>query len=84
MAASLEKEFEFFMDNQESLTSEHNGKVLVLHDRSVVGVFDDKLSAYLDAKERFAPGTFMIQECIPGPEAYTLGISTLGVIGDAR
>jgi hypothetical protein len=34
------------------------------------------LEAYLEAMRRFTPGTFMLQRCEPGPEAYTVTIST--------
>ena len=84
MSALLEKELDYFITNQEKLVKQHLGKILVLHNQEVVGVFDDNLTAYLDAKKRFEPGTFMIQECIPGPEAYTVRVTTPGVINNDR
>lgn len=57
----------------------HRGKVLVLKDRQVVGVYDTLLTAYLEAQKTYQLGTFMLQRCEPGPEAYTITISTPSV-----
>lgn len=84
MSLLLEKELEYFKLNQESLVSEYPEKILVLHNQQVAGVYDDHLEAYLDAKKRFEPGTFMIQASVPGPEAYTVYITTLGVVNDGN
>ena len=40
------------------------------------GAYATVLEAYLEAMRRFTPGTFMLQRCEPGPEAYTVTIST--------
>ncbi|MDR1358847.1 MAG: hypothetical protein LBJ48_05795 [Coriobacteriales bacterium] len=80
MSLLLEKELEYFKKNQDNLVKKYNGKILVLHNQEVVGIFDNNLQAYQDAKKHFKPGTFMIQKCIPGSEAYTVHISTLGII----
>ncbi|MCL2151276.1 MAG: hypothetical protein FWH50_03540 [Coriobacteriia bacterium] len=79
----MDRELEFFINNQESLVKRFGGKTLVLHKQSVAGVFDNRLEAYTEAKKRFDPGTFMIQDCLPGPEAYTVDVSTLGSIFSA-
>lgn len=72
----LQDELDFFIANQDELVRKHRGKVLVLRDREVVGVFDTPLQAYLDAESRYAAGTYAIQRCTPGPEAYTVTIAS--------
>ncbi len=72
----LRDELDFFIANQEELVRKHRGKVLVLRNREVVGVFDTPLAAYLDAQSRYEPGTYAIQKCAPGPEAYTVTIAS--------
>jgi hypothetical protein len=72
----FENELNYFISNQKNLVSKFQGKVLVIKDSEVVGVFENALDAYLDAKSRFELGTFMIQPCIPGPEAYTVSIAS--------
>ncbi len=72
----FEKESNFFIANQEQLVHDHAGKVLVLRGEEVVGVYDDALQAYLDAVKKYKPGTFMIQPCIAGSDAYTVTITS--------
>lgn len=68
---SLETDFQFFRDNQESLVKEHLGKYLVIKDSNVVGAYNSAAEAYQEASSKFEPGSFLIQLCIPGEEAYT-------------
>jgi hypothetical protein len=70
----FEQELAFFIAHQAELVREHDGKVLVLRGNEVVGVYESALEAYTRSLERFEPGTFMIQPCAPGPEAYTVTI----------
>jgi hypothetical protein len=72
----LEKELEFFIANQDRLVKEHRGKVLVIKDQQVVGVYNTALDAYKDASKKYEPGTFMIQPCNEGTDAYTVTISS--------
>lgn len=72
----FERELQFFIANQERLVKEYKGKVLVLKGEEVVGVYDDPLTAYLDASKNYEPGTFMIQPCTEGSDAYTVTITS--------
>ena len=72
----FEKELQFFIDNQDELVRKHCGKVLVLKGQVVVGVYRDTLEAYFGAQKEHKLGTFMIQQCEPGPEAYTVSIGS--------
>lgn len=75
-AAVFTTELQFFMDNQDRLVAEYGeGRTLVIKGEEVVSSHDTPLSAYLEASERFEPGTFMIQPCRHGPEAYTVTLS---------
>lgn len=75
-AIVLKDELDFFIRSQDVLAREYGGKVLVIRGQQVVGVFEDTLSAYLESKTRYTPGTFMIQPCAPGPDAYTVSIAS--------
>ena len=70
----FEIELGYFIAHQNELVERHNGKVLVIRGNEVAGVYGSPLEAYLEAQKQFAPGTFMIQPCAPGPEAYTVTI----------
>lgn len=49
----LEKQFDFYLRNQDHLVARYNGRVLVIHDEKVVGDFDDKVDAYRLGKSHF-------------------------------
>lgn len=72
----FEREMEFFVANQDRLVREYPGKVLVIRADNVEGAYESPLRAYLDAQQRFAPGSYMIQPCEPGPGAYTVTIAS--------
>ncbi len=72
----FEKELKFFIKHQKELVSKHRGKVLVIVGDEVVGVYSTMLQAYTEAQKSHKLGTFMLQPCKPGPEAYTATIST--------
>jgi len=72
----LEKELQFFIDNQDRLVKEYRGKTLVIRGQEVVGVYDSTLEAYTEAMKQYDPGTFMIQPCTEGSDAYTVTITS--------
>lgn len=67
----LEKEFEYYKANQDSLVKQYNGKHIVIIGESVVGSFDTQVEAYEDAIKEYEPGTFLIQLCSKGDQSYT-------------
>lgn len=71
----FETELKYFIENQTQLVKKHAGKILVLRGKSVVGIYDDALEAYVDSKRKYQPGTFMIQTCSAGTDAYTVSLS---------
>lgn len=72
----FEKELQYFIANQDRLVRKHRGKTLVLKDESVVGVYNSPLDAYLDAEKKYERGSYMIQPCVEGVDAYTVTITT--------
>jgi hypothetical protein len=70
------EELDFFISNQEDLVRDFQGKFLVLKGSKVIGVYPDPLSAYIETQKEHPIGSFMIQPCVPGPEAYTVTISS--------
>lgn len=76
----FEKEFKYFIANQEDLVRKHRGKFLVIKGEQIVGVYPSALEAYLSAQKDHEPGTFMIQLCEPGPQAYTVTIASAGLV----
>lgn len=75
----FEKELNYFIEHQQELVEKYNGKVLVLVGEEVIGVYKDVGEAYVEAQKEHELGTFMIQPCEPGPEAYTVTITSTQV-----
>lgn len=67
----LEREFRYFLENLPELVAKYGGKVAVIKNERVIGVFDDELSAINETKKEHVPGTFLVQRVEPGEESYT-------------
>lgn len=71
MNGDLRKDFEFFLSHHDELVKKYNGKVVVIFDQQVDGVFNDELEALEGAKKKHALGTFLVQRVEPGSDSYT-------------
>ncbi len=71
MSKPLDREFQFYLDHQDELVAKHNGLVVVIKGDEVIGVYDDELEAVTETRKSHALGTFLVQRCTPGDEAYT-------------
>jgi hypothetical protein len=67
----LTKEFEYFKEHQEELIHKYEGRFIVIRNQKVVGDYESEIEAYNSAKEQFELGTFLIQQAVPGTDAYT-------------
>lgn len=67
----VDDEVEYFKEHQEKLVEESSGKVLVIKDQEVIGVYDSELDAYHETDESHEPGTFLIQRAQERERAYT-------------
>lgn len=70
-ATKLEQEFKYYIQYQDDFVKEYSGKFLVIRNQSFVGAFDTLDEAYFDSVKKFELGTFLLQKCTPGEEAYT-------------
>lgn len=71
MAIPLKKEFQFYLDNQNELVKEYNGKFIVIKNRAVNGAYDNELEAIEKTSKEHGLGTFLVQKCESGSESYT-------------
>ena len=67
----LEKEFDFFVKNQDELFKKYDNKILVIKDEKVIGVYDSEKEAFLETSKNHEIGTFLIQACGSDPSVYT-------------
>ena len=67
----LEKEFKYYLDNQEELLKKFSGRFIVIKGEEVLGDYDSEVEALLESRKKHEVGTFLIQKCTPGEEDYT-------------
>ena len=67
----LEKEFNYFLNNQNDLVSKYNNKYLVIIGEQVKEVCKSHKEAYNKGKKKYGLGKFLIQHCIAGKSATT-------------
>lgn len=70
-ATMLEKEFEYYLKNQNDLVEKYNNKYIVIIGEKVVGAYNTDAEALIDAEKKYQLGTFLIQKCTPGKDDYT-------------
>lgn len=68
----LDKEFDFYLKNQTCFVEKYNGKVIVLKDEQVIGVYDSEIDAVNETSKKYELGTFLVQRCSPGSENTTI------------
>ena len=69
---ALEREFQYFLKNQDKLVEKYEGRFVVIVGDEVVGDYESAGEAYFGAQELgHELGTFLIQFATPGEEAYT-------------
>jgi len=71
MGNALEKEFDYYIDHQDEFVEKYRGKVIVIRDEQVIGVYDSDMEAIEKASEKYEVGTFLVQKCDHGPASYT-------------
>ena len=67
----LKKEFEYYLANQSELVKKYEGKFLVIKSENIVAVYDTKEQAYNETIKKHELGSFLIQLCSKGNDAYT-------------
>ena len=67
----LEKEFKYYLDNQEKLLKKFNGRFIVVKNNAVIGDYNSELEALIETKKIHKIGTFLIQKCTPGENDYS-------------
>jgi len=67
----IDKEFDWYLSHQPELVEKYNGKYLLIRNETVVGSYNSTLEASIEGKKNFTRGTYLIQLCTPGKDAYT-------------
>ena len=67
----LEKEFRYYLDNQDKLVNKYNGRYLVIVGEEVVGDYESHELVIFESRKKYEMGTFLTQLCTAGDKAYT-------------
>ena len=67
----LKKEFDYYLAHQDEMVKKYNGKLIVIKDGKVLGVYDDELTAVLETQKMHELGTFLVQQVSEGNAAYS-------------
>ena len=67
----LEKEFEYYLKNQDELVKKYKGKFIVLKNEKVIGAYPSHLQAYNETLKTEELGTFLIQHCLWGTHSHS-------------
>lgn len=67
----LDKEFKYFLDNQQELVKKYANKFLMIKGDKIVGVFTNHMKAYENGEKKYGLGNFLIQHCLPGELSTT-------------
>ena len=69
----LGKQIAYFKKHQKRLAREHHRKYVLIHDDSVIDVFESEIDAYVTARNRYKAGTFLIRQCL-NPEEESVHV----------
>lgn len=72
MSKPLEKEFKYYLDNQDKLVEKYNGKALVIKNQKIIGVYDTEIEAIEKVSQKEELGTFLVHTCGPGEEPWVI------------
>ncbi len=70
MKVTLKKEFQYFLDHQDELVRQYEGKFIVIKGSKVLGAYDSEFEAVQETTKEHELGSFLIQECVPGTETF--------------
>ncbi len=71
MSNTLRDEFQFYLDHQDELVKQFDGKFVVIKDGEVLGAYDDELRAITETQKLHALGTFLVQKVSRGTKDYS-------------
>lgn len=72
MTTALEKEFNYYLENQSELVKKYLGRFIVIKNCEVIGDYAGELEAFEKTTAKGEQlGTFLIQHCLPGSDSYS-------------
>jgi len=75
----LEKEYDYFIRNKETLLKDYAGKFVVIVGEEIVGSYPRQEDALKEASQKYPLGTFLIQKVSDNPDDITQRFFSAGV-----
>ena len=63
MVEDLEKEYRYYLEHRQEFSRQYRGKVLVIYDELIIGIFESEVEATEETKKAHPIGAFLIQRC---------------------
>ena len=77
-SAQAESNFTAYVErHQRELEKQHWGRIVLMHDGEIVGIFNDRGDAYSAGAEKYGLGNFSLQKI--GEQPARLGIITAAI-----
>ena len=76
----IDKLFKYYLEHQEELVKEYDGKYLIITNEGVVGAYDTLNEGYEFALKTYGKGNFMLQLCSEGEKDYSQRFFTSRVV----
>lgn len=64
-------EFTYYLDHQDEMVAQYDGKVIALKAHEVIGVYDNESEAVTETQKHHPLGTFLVQKVSAGEADYT-------------
>ncbi len=68
MPGNLQNDYQYYLDHQRDLSDKYVGKVLVIKNQEIIGVYTSEVDAINETKRSHPIGSFLVQRC-ETPEA---------------
>jgi len=62
MGELLDKQYQFFLKNEEMLMAKYKDKFIVIHDERIIDTFNSERDAYIYCVQHYQIGTFFIRQ----------------------
>ena len=66
--AVLDREFEFYQKNKESILSKYENRFVVILNDQIIGIYDDRIEAIDETIKTHELGTFLVQHAVRGDD----------------
>ena len=67
----LEKEYQYFKENQDDIIEKYPNKFIVIKDENIIGIYASQKEALTETLRKHKLGTFLLQFVSPDKNDYT-------------